>query len=150
MLLLPGAVPCPRGAVRTLFAQRHIGPNAAQIKQQLAALNLASLDELAAKAVPGVIRGDGSELRGIPEPALSEMEALQELRGLAAKNKVLKCFLGQGYYNTFTPPVIQRNMLENPQWYTAYTPYQAEISQGRLEVRLSPSSSFLTPACRCC
>ena len=96
----------------------------------LALLGLNTLEALEDAAVPENIR-----LRralALPE-AVGEREALAELRDIAAQNKVAKSFLGQGYYGCITPPVIQRNILENPAWYTAYTPYQAEIAQGRLE-----------------
>ncbi len=100
----------------------------------LTALGLEKLDDLIAKTVPAAIRSAG-EMR-LPEP-LGESEALAELRAIAAKNRVFKSYIGQGYHDCIVPPVIQRNILENPGWYTAYTPYQAEISQGRLEALLN-------------
>jgi len=100
----------------------------------LATLGLASLDELVAATVPASIRLDRPLELG---PALGEHELIEELRTLAGDNQVLRSFIGQGYYDCITPPVIQRNILENPGWYTAYTPYQAEISQGRLEALLN-------------
>src|SRR5262249_53140703 len=101
----------------------------------LRALGLGSLDELAAKAVPAAIRSN--EPLDLP-PARDEAAVLAELAELAAKNRAdVKSLLGLGYYGTHTPPVIRRNVLENPGWYTAYTPYQAEISQGRLEALLN-------------
>ncbi|WP_049564544.1 aminomethyl-transferring glycine dehydrogenase [Streptomyces sp. SBT349] len=116
------------------FAARHIGPDAADQAKMLAHTGFGSLDELTAAAVPEAIR-DTEALR-LPE-ARDEAGVLAELRALAARNTVLHSMIGLGYYGTFTPPVIQRNVLENPSWYTAYTPYQPEISQGRLEALLT-------------
>ena len=116
------------------FAHRHIGPNKAARAAMLGELGFESLEELIEATVPQNIRLDGPLT--LPE-AKSESEALAELRGLARKNAVARSFLGAGYYDTVTPPVIQRNILENPGWYTAYTPYQAEIAQGRLEALLN-------------
>ncbi len=116
------------------FAPRHIGPSAAEMSVMLKLLGLSSLEELADQVVPEEIR-----LRGglsLPEP-LTEEQALKRLRQLMDRNKVLRSFIGLGYHDTFTPPVIQRNILENPGWYTAYTPYQPEISQGRLEALIN-------------
>jgi len=124
------------------FADRHIGPDSAAIAAMLAVIGVDSLDELAARAVPAGIldppTADGSApgLDKLP-PAVSEDEALAELRALAAANTVAVSMIGQGYYDTFTPAVLRRNILENPAWYTAYTPYQPEISQGRLEALLN-------------
>ncbi|MBL9019232.1 MAG: aminomethyl-transferring glycine dehydrogenase [Myxococcales bacterium] len=112
------------------FARRHISPSEAEIAEMLAALGYASLDELAAATVPAAIRLAKPLALGEP---LGEFELIEELKNLAADNQVLRSFIGQGYYDTITPPVILRNILENPGFYTAYTPYQAEISQGRLE-----------------
>src|SRR4051794_16149540 len=112
------------------FAHRHIGPNKSARAAMLAELGFENLDELADATVPRNFRMHVS----LKLPAAkSESEALEELRTLARKNKVTRSFIGAGYYDTVTPPVIQRNILENPGWYTAYTPYQAEIAQGRLE-----------------
>ena len=116
------------------FEARHIGPTADEQSKMLAALGYAGLDELAAAAVPGGIRFDGT--LDLPAAA-SETDALAELRALADENEVLVPMLGLGYAGTITPPVIRRNILENPAWYTAYTPYQPEISQGRLEALLN-------------
>ena len=116
------------------FESRHIGPSPAEQERMLAATGHASLDELAGAALPPGI-GDPRPL-GLP-PALSEAEALAELRRLAARNTVARSMIGLGYYGTHTPAVIRRNVLENPAWYTAYTPYQPEISQGRLEALLT-------------
>jgi glycine dehydrogenase len=116
------------------FAQRHIGPAAADQARMLAAVGYASLEELTSAARPAGLRAD-AEL-GLPEP-LTEDAALAELRRLAAENTVVTSMIGLGYYGTDTPAVIRRNVLENPAWYTAYTPYQPEISQGRLEALLT-------------
>jgi glycine dehydrogenase len=116
------------------FAHRHIGPNKAARAAMLAELGFENLDQLIDATVPKNIRLDHP--LNLPA-ARSESEALTELRSLAAKNTVARSFLGAGYYDTIIPPVIQRNILENPGWYTAYTPYQAEIAQGRLEALLN-------------
>jgi glycine dehydrogenase len=115
------------------FAQRHIGSSAAQIKQMLEVLKFPTLDSLIDKTVPQAIR--------LTQPlhlaSRSEYAALQELKEIASKNQVFRSFIGMGYHDCITPPVIQRNILENPGWYTAYTPYQPEIAQGRLEALLN-------------
>ena len=116
------------------FEDRHIGPKAAAISQMVAQMGVASLDELIDQAVPQTIRMQGS--LNLPEP-LSESELLDEMRRLAGLNKLYRTFIGMGYSDCITPPVIQRNILENPGWYTQYTPYQAEIAQGRLEALLN-------------
>ena len=116
------------------FLYRHIGPNREEQMDMLASVGANSLEDLLAKVVPPNIVG--SKPLALP-PALSEVEVLAELRGIANKNQVFKNFIGQGYVGTVTPGVIQRNILENPAWYTAYTPYQPEISQGRLEAILN-------------
>jgi glycine dehydrogenase len=116
------------------FESRHIGPSAADQARMLAATGHATLDELARATLPPGI-GDPRPL-GLPA-ALSEAGALDELRRLAARNTVARSMIGLGYYGTHTPAVIRRNVLENPAWYTAYTPYQPEISQGRLEALLT-------------
>ncbi|MGH1542972.1 MAG: aminomethyl-transferring glycine dehydrogenase [Arenicella sp.] len=115
----------------TDFLNRHIGPNQADIDTMLQTLGYDSLDSLTKTVVPDTI-ADNNPL-AVKAPA-SEEEALAELYAIAQQNQVLTTLIGQGYYNTYTPKVIQRNVLENPAWYTAYTPYQPEISQGRLEV----------------
>jgi glycine dehydrogenase len=117
-----------------LFLRRHIGPDARQIGQMLQVLELSSLQELVEKAVPPAIRSSRPLQLGSPCP---ELQVLAELQAMAAQNQVWRSFLGMGYSNTLTPPVIQRNILENPAWYTPYTPYQAEIAQGRLEALLN-------------
>ena len=116
------------------FVRRHIGPNQEEIDAMLAKVGFENLDGLIDAAVPKNIRMDRQ--LNLPE-AKSEIEALAELRAISKKNKVARSFIGAGYYDSITPPVIQRNILENPGWYTAYTPYQAEIAQGRLEALLN-------------
>ncbi|WP_335941069.1 aminomethyl-transferring glycine dehydrogenase [Streptomyces sp. PTD5-9] len=116
------------------FERRHIGPDAEAQSKMLAQVGYGSLDELTAAAVPDVIRS--AEALNLPG-ARTEAEVLAELRALAERNQVLTPMIGLGYHGTFTPPVILRNVMENPAWYTAYTPYQPEISQGRLEALLN-------------
>ncbi|MFG2289197.1 aminomethyl-transferring glycine dehydrogenase [Streptomyces sp. NPDC048595] len=116
------------------FERRHIGPDHEAQAKMLAHVGFGSLDELTATAVPDVIKS--AEALGLPQ-GRTEAEVLQELRDLAERNQVLASMIGLGYYGTFTPPVILRNVMENPAWYTAYTPYQPEISQGRLEALLN-------------
>ena len=116
------------------FINRHNGPRAGEIEKMIKEIGVSSLDELINQTVPKAIR--------LKEPlkmgkGLNEYEYLNHLKSLGAKNNVYKTYIGMGYYNTITPAVIQRNILENPGWYTAYTPYQAEISQGRLEALLN-------------
>lgn len=118
------------------FADRHIGPRPSELDTMLAAVGATSLDELAARAVPDSIR-DTEPVPSTLPPAGSETEVLAELRALAARNTVTVPMIGLGYSGTITPPVIRRHVLENPSWYTAYTPYQPEISQGRLEALLT-------------
>jgi len=116
------------------FADRHIGPSAVEIEAMLAALDVESVAELVDRAVPEAIR----DRVPLALPAgLTEPDALAGLRELAGRNQVLTSLIGMGYSGTVTPPVIQRNVLEDPAWYTAYTPYQPEISQGRLEALLN-------------
>ncbi len=116
------------------FAGRHIGPNEEETRSMLKTIGMDTMDELISKTVPSSIR--------LKKPlklpvAQTEFEYLDELKKIASKNKVFKSYIGQGYYNTITPGVILRNVFENPGWYTQYTPYQAEISQGRLESLLN-------------
>lgn len=118
-------------ANRANFSERHIGLSEADIQTMLDQIGYSSLEELTKAVVPDSI-ADNAPLN-LAEP-VSEEQALAELQQIASQNKLLTSLIGQGYYNTFTPKVIQRNVLENPAWYTAYTPYQPEISQGRLEV----------------
>ena len=114
--------------------RRHIGPSPDEIAEMLAVVGASSLDALIDQTVPASIRQGQPLAWGA---AMTEREALDRLREIADSNKVLTSLIGQGYHGTITPPVIQRNILENPAWYTAYTPYQAEISQGRLEALLN-------------
>jgi glycine dehydrogenase len=116
------------------FAGRHIGIRPDDLPAMLEAVGASTIEALIEEAIPKSIRIQGALELG---PALSEPEAFAKMRATAAKNRVLISMIGQGYYNTFLPPVIQRNVLENPAWYTAYTPYQSEISQGRLEALLT-------------
>ena len=116
------------------FVRRHIGPSETEMQEMLDALGLASLDELVDQTVPAAIRM--KHPLDLPA-ARSEYELLDDLHGIAAQNDVYRSFIGMGYSGTITPPVIQRNILENPNWYTQYTPYQAEIAQGRLEMLLN-------------
>src|SRR5689334_3048036 len=116
------------------FSRRHIGPNDAETAEMLGAVGFDNLDALIDATVPKNIRLN-REL-DLPKPK-SEAEALGELRAISKKNKTAKSFIGAGYSDCITPPVIQRNILENPGWYTAYTPYQAELAQGRLEALLN-------------
>jgi len=118
------------------FAARHIGTDAAAQHQMLAALGYDSVDALVEAAVPASIHVTPRSTSDIP-PAATEAEALAELRELASQNRLARPMIGLGYYDTFTPSVIARNVLENPSWYTAYTPYQPEISQGRLEALIN-------------
>src|SRR6478735_5978791 len=112
------------------FVPRHIGPDEKDVAEMLKTLGFATLDELIEATIPRKIRW--SEELNLPK-GLTELEVLTYFRALAAKNQVYRSFIGMGYNDCVTPPVIQRNILENPGWYTAYTPYQAEIAQGRLE-----------------
>jgi len=116
------------------FARRHIGPDAAERAEMLGTLGYASLDELIDAVVPAAIRRRAPMGIGAPR---TEGEALAALRAIAEKNLVFKSYIGQGYYQTYTPGVVLRNVFQNPAWYTAYTPYQPEISQGRLEALIN-------------
>ncbi|MCB9533992.1 MAG: aminomethyl-transferring glycine dehydrogenase [Myxococcales bacterium] len=113
-----------------LFVDRHVGPRAADIEAMLSVVGAGSLSELVSQAIPGAIRLTGALDLG---PAKTEVEALADLASIAGENRVVRSLIGMGYHGTVTPPVILRNILENPGWYTQYTPYQAEIAQGRLE-----------------
>ena len=116
------------------FARRHLGPQPEEVETMLKTIKYKSLEALVDDVVPPAIR----LRRPLELPAAKgEREALEALREIMAHNKVFRSFIGQGYYDTITPPVIQRNILENPGWYTAYTPYQAEIAQGRMEALLN-------------
>src|SRR4051794_37075622 len=130
---MPTSKKAPSTDVRS-FVPRHIGPSATETQAMLDAIGVKSLDALIDQTVPESIR--------LRRPlnisaGLSEHAALAALRASISKNQVFRSYLGYGYSNTLTPPVIQRNVLENPGWYTAYTPYQAEIAQGRLEALLN-------------
>ena len=139
-MLMPSKEPLAALENASEFIARHIGPDSADEASMLAALGLPSLDALIDKVLPAsIVRSKPMDL---PEP-VTEAAALAELKALASKNQVLKSFIGQGYYGTLTPGVILRNILENPAWYTAYTPYQAEISQGRMEALVN----FQTMVC---
>src|SRR5687767_1427329 len=116
------------------FVPRHIGPGPADIDKMVTAIGFKSLDDLIDATIPEKIRFRGD--MGLPH-GRAEHEVLAEFRALAARNKVFRSFIGMGYSDCVTPPVIQRNVIENPAWYTAYTPYQAEIAQGRLEALLN-------------
>lgn len=116
------------------FESRHIGPNENDIKAMLKEIGFSNLDDLARQVVPKTILNTNTMSVG---GGVSEAELLQNLKNIMSENKLYKNMIGQGYYGTLTPTVIQRNILENPVWYTAYTPYQAEISQGRLESLLN-------------
>ncbi|MDV6014625.1 aminomethyl-transferring glycine dehydrogenase [Haloechinothrix sp. LS1_15] len=122
----------------TPFAERHIGPGREELERMLEVIGVGSLDELTRRAVPESILDSeaAADSLDLPLPA-TEAQALAELRGLAGRNRLNTQMIGLGYHGTITPPVIRRNILENPAWYTAYTPYQPEISQGRLEALLN-------------
>jgi glycine cleavage system P protein (glycine dehydrogenase) len=130
----PPAGPRARLAAPADFVRRHVGPSDADVAEMLRALGRASLDDLMSETVPAGIRLDRP--LALPAPA-SEPEVLAELEAKAAGNRVLRSFIGMGYHDCTTPGVILRNVLENPGWYTQYTPYQAEIAQGRLEALLT-------------
>ncbi len=117
-----------------LFINRHLGPSDGEIQSMLKSCGLSSLDELISETIPAsVLDMDSLQINAVP----IEQELLKELHSIADENQVFRSYIGMGYYGTYTPPVILRNILENPGWYTQYTPYQAEISQGRLEALLN-------------
>ncbi|MDO9276537.1 MAG: glycine dehydrogenase (aminomethyl-transferring), partial [Lutibacter sp.] len=116
------------------FVLRHIGPRENEVKEMVATIGVQSLDELINKTIPTDIRL-AHELN-LPK-AMSEFEYLTHIQKIAGKNKLFKNYIGLGYHPTILPGVIQRNILENPGWYTSYTPYQAEISQGRIEALIT-------------
>ena len=122
------------------FSRRHIGPNLAEKTAMLQVLGLNSMEELINKTIPAAIRLEG-ELA--VDDAMTEAEYLQHISELGKLNTVNKSFIGLGYHETLVPSVILRNVLENPGWYTAYTPYQAEIAQGRLEALLNFQTMIL-------
>ena len=113
------------------FERRHIGPTENEIKQMLSVINANSIDELIDQTIPKSIRND-KPMR--LDPPMSESDYLTHLKKISSLNKVYKTYIGLGYNRSYLPAVIQRNILENPGWYTAYTPYQAEIAQGRLKL----------------
>jgi glycine dehydrogenase len=120
----------PTSEAETSFVRRHIGPSPRDVADMLETVGAKSLGQLMSETLPGAIRQKAPLDLGRP---LSEPEALAHMRALAAQNRPCISLIGQGYSGTILPAVIQRNILENPAWYTAYTPYQPEISQGRLE-----------------
>jgi len=126
--------PATRTAETDTFVRRHLGPSPAEVADMLRVLGYASLDEFIAATVPESIRVKQPLGTG---PSRTEHDVLREIHGIAAKNRIFRSYLGLGYHDTLTPPVILRNILENPGWYTAYTPYQSEIAQGRLEALLN-------------
>jgi glycine dehydrogenase len=137
--MLSFARPAPAFQPTDTFVRRHLGPQEQEVGEMLALLGLASLEDLVRVTIPESIRlGRRLALAGLPEDReLGEHEVLQALRGLASKNQVYRSYIGMGYHGCIVPGVIQRNVLQNPGWYTQYTPYQAEISQGRLEALLT-------------
>src|ERR1700676_1612362 len=124
----------PAGDAATTFARRHIGPSPRDVTAMLETVGAKTLSELIGQTLPASIRQKAALALG---GALSETEALARMRELASQNQVFTSLIGQGYSGTILPAVIQRNILESPAWYTAYTPYQPEISQGRLEALLN-------------
>jgi glycine dehydrogenase len=118
------------------FVDRHVGPDEADVAEMLRTIGRASLDDLVRATVPAAILREPGRALNLPAPR-SEAQALDDLRVMAAANAPLRSMIGMGYHDTITPPVIQRNILENPAWYTAYTPYQPEIAQGRLEALIN-------------
>jgi glycine dehydrogenase len=133
-LTAPAIAPSATLAPTDTFVNRHIGPNVIEVGKMLSFLGFSDLESLIAKTVPPAIRLKNA--LKLP-PAQSEYAAIAQLKSIASKNQIFRSYLGMGYNDTITPPVIQRNILENPGWYTAYTPYQAEIAQGRLEALLN-------------
>ncbi|MEB3190960.1 MAG: aminomethyl-transferring glycine dehydrogenase [Snowella sp.] len=133
-LTAPAIAPSATLAPTDTFVNRHLGPNAAEVGKMLGFLGFSDLESLIAKTVPPAIRLKNA--LKLP-PAQSEYAAIAQLKSIASKNQIYRSYIGMGYNDTITPPVIQRNILENPGWYTAYTPYQAEIAQGRLEALLN-------------
>ena len=133
-MLMTAQPPLPELERAAEFVPRHIGPTPEDEALMLSAIGAASRRALIEAVVPAAIAR--SRPMSLPAP-VTEAQALAEMKALAARNQVLRSFIGQGYYGTHTPGVILRNILENPAWYTAYTPYQPEISQGRLEALLN-------------
>ena len=130
----------PAGSESISFRQRHIGPQAVDVEAMLEVLGLPTVEALIDRTVPQAIR----QQRSLQLPGdRTEYAALAQLKAIASKNQVFRSFIGMGYYGCITPPVIQRNILENPGWYTAYTPYQPEIAQGRLEALLNFQTTII-------
>ena len=123
------------------FALRHIGPRKEDLQKMLDTVGAQSMEELINQTIPNDIR---LEKDLTLDMAMSEQQYLEHIGELAEKNQVFKTYMGLGYHQAITPPVIQRNILENPGWYTAYTPYQAEIAQGRLEALLNYQTMILS------
>ena len=124
------------------FILRHNGPRPIEVPQMLEKIGVDSFDQLIDETVPPSIRM--KEDLDLPE-GMNELEYVSHLKEIGSRNKLFRTYIGMGYYNTITPGVIQRNILENPGWYTSYTPYQAEISQGRLEALLNFQTLQLCP-----
>ena len=122
--------------VRSKFVDRHVGPNDYQIKSMLLDLGFSDMESFIKSVVPKNILIKGEIEKNLPA-GISEADAISEIKNLASQNQVFRSLIGNGYYGTVIPPVVLRNILENPAWYTAYTPYQPEISQGRLEAIFS-------------
>ena len=116
------------------FLKRHIGPSETELAKTLNSLKLSSLEKLTHKILPAEI--NKTESFSLPAP-VTESELLRQAQQKAKKNKMFKSYIGMGYKNSFTPPAIQRHILENPCWYSSYTPYQSELAQGRLEALLN-------------
>ena len=116
------------------FSDRHIGPRVSDIEKMLKLVNVDSLEQLMSETIPSQIHLESE--KNLPE-ALTESRFVEHMKLIAQKNKNYRSYIGMGYFNTILPGVVQRNILENPGWYTAYTPYQAEIAQGRLEALLN-------------
>ena len=125
---------CIRDRNKYSFSDRHIGPREHDIKSIMKLVGVKSIDELIDQTIPKHIQLNSK--MNLPKP-LSENRFIEHMKSLANKNKCYRSYIGMGYYNTILPGVIQRNILENPGWYTSYTPYQAEIAQGRLEALLN-------------
>src|ERR1700758_48514 len=126
--------------MKDMFVNRHNGPREEEVNQMLEKIGVSSVDELINQTVPEQIRLKKPLKVGA---ALTEFQYTKHLRALSKKNKVFRSYIGLGYYNTIVPAVVQRNVLENPGWYTAYTPYQAEIAQGRLEALLNFQTTII-------
>ena len=125
------------------FSERHIGvSNPAELQKMLDVIGVRSIDELLSQVIPQSIRL--KKPLALPEKGMSEYEFATHIRGLAARNRCLRSFIGMGYYPCAVPAAVSRNVFENPAWYTSYTPYQAEISQGRLEALLNYQTAVIS------